>query len=132
MNNYSLILEARKEVGFMALTWKYSERAGHITFKDGTVYPWYEGNALMICNREERTETEINAWLVFFFANEDHAKNCLGLTRGNENIFSDNPMVCVTIHPQYCRQWAKVCKLLLKAFPDIKILLDQTEDREVD
>ena len=115
----------------MALTFKWGEPGGTITFKDGTVLPWYEGNALMICNQEWKDDEGVrNAQLVFFFADKNHAKACLGLTKDKINIFSDNPVTEIHIIRKYVYQWKDIVDLFLKAVPGVRIWLTQEDDTE--
>lgn len=44
----------------------------------------YDGNALMIACSEEDENKTYTVWC--FFLDEAHAKNCLGLSKGYENI----------------------------------------------
>lgn len=107
----------------MALHWQWKEKAGTVCLSDGNRFNWYEGNGLMIV-LNEWTEKDETYWSMnWFFADKDHAKNCLGLSKGHENIFADNPFTEISIHRKYCRQWKTLCDLLTKAFPEISIVL---------
>ena len=107
----------------MALRWQWNEKGGEVTFKNGDVYPWYEGNGLMIVLNEWQ-ENEETYWSMFwFFADKEHAKNMLGLSKGHENCFSDNPITEITINRKWSYQWKDLVTLLTKAFPDIRITL---------
>ena len=107
----------------MALRWDWKAKAGEVEFSDGEKNNWYEGNGLIIALNEWKENDEDYWSMAWFFADKDHAKNCLGLSKGHENIFSDNPIVRISITRRFCNQWKDICVLLSKAFPDIEIVL---------
>lgn len=88
----------------MALHWQWDEKCGEITVeqKDETgnwqQFPvsLYEGNAFLIMLYEN---SENKTWTMFgFFADKNHAKNCLGLNKKQDygvNIY-DRDMVRFT------------------------------------
>ena len=65
----------------MALHWEWKNKVGEVTDKHGRKSDLFTGNAFLIAvNRwEEDNEKYYN--LAWFFADEKHAKNCLGLTK---------------------------------------------------
>ena len=68
----------------MALTWTWEKKMGKCTMKNGTELNLYRGNAFMIAIWEsDKDDTQQLAWV---FVNKDHAKNCLGLTKGYDKI----------------------------------------------
>lgn len=108
----------------MALRWDFNEPGGTITFKNGDVYSWYEGNCLVICLNEFTDEDGIGHYsLQFFFADLEHMKNCCGLTKGHENIFSDNPITEMVINKSNVYQWVKLVNWMSKAFPDMTFII---------
>ena len=107
----------------MALHWQWEEKCGTVCMADGKRFPWYEGNGLMIVLNEWDENGETYWSMNWFFADKEHAKNCLGLTKGYKNIFADNPITEVTIKPKYCRNWKALADMLLKAFPDITLAI---------
>ena len=100
----------------MALNWQWNE--DHI----GKVYhnhnlrgtytnDLYTGNCLMI--EIHRNDNEY--YLHSFFADEEHGKNCLGLNKGHENIYTagtDDEMVWEIWEMKDKWQMQKVDKLL--------------------
>ena len=71
----------------MALTWNWDKKMCKCTMKNGCELNLYRGNAFVIAIWEsDKDDTYQLAW---FFANKDHAKNCLGLTKGYDNIQID-------------------------------------------
>lgn len=113
----------------MAITWEFKKPGGVVKFKSGIVYPWYEGNCLMICNNETRTEDTITSTPVFFFVDVQHAKNCLGIGNGEGSIFDAEPIEEVTINRKYVRQWKDIVALLLKGCPGITITIREEADK---
>lgn len=113
----------------MGLHWQFSEKGGTITVEDnnGKSYTanWYEGNALMIVLNEYEEDGKEWWTMGWFFADIDHAKNCLGLNKGYTNMWTDNgeKFKEVTINRKNCRQWKKLVDILVKAFPEIEIKL---------
>lgn len=75
----------------MALNWHWKEdHIGKVYHKSlDTGKEWvndlYTGNALMI----EIWQDDKQYCLHSFFCDEEHAKNCLGLNKGHENIFNE-------------------------------------------
>ncbi len=73
-------------------TWKETHK-----MRDGSerefLYNIYSGNALAIMVAEWNENGKDLYQLVNFFADKDHMKNCLGLTKGYEgNIFQDTKL----------------------------------------
>ena len=107
----------------MALRWDFKEKAGTITEKNGDVRNWYEGNALMIVlNEWEEKGSEFYS-LYWSFFDKEHGKNCLGISKGHDNIFADQPIIELTINRRYCHYWKDIITMFTKAFPEIKIVL---------
>lgn len=103
----------------MALQWNYNKKSGTITeidYGNEITLDFYEGNAFMIALDSDRN-------LHWFFVGADHAKNCLGLTKGHSNMFGENGITCMTIYRDCCKQWPKIAELFTKAFPGITVNL---------
>lgn len=108
----------------MALNWSFKEKAGTVTeIRDGNevTFNFYEGNALMIVTHEYEQDGEQYYNMQWFFIGEDHAKNCLGLSKGHDNMFGENGIARLTIYRAHCRQWKKIIDLFTRAFPNIMI-----------
>lgn len=118
----------------MALTWEWNKLSGTITeinYGKEHTFNFYEGNALMIVLNEYEDENGENMYnLHWFFCDEAHAKNCLGLAKGHENMFEENSIKNITVYRDNCRQWEKIVKLFTKAFPNIEITLLPTKKVE--
>ena len=111
----------------MALCWDFTKKAGIVTEKlqDGSSasFNFYEGNALMIVTNEF-TEDGVERYnMRWFFIGDDHAKNCLGITKGHENMFGPGGITSLSIYRDNCRQWKKLVDYFTRAFPGITILL---------
>ena len=117
------------------LTWDWSKKCGELTAtqkrEDGTekdfVLSMYEGNAFLIVLHEfvddEGTE---RADLWSFWADEAHAKNCLGLNKKGgftENIYCKpwEWVSAVRINKKMHTRYEKLVSLLVRAFDNIKI-----------
>ena len=113
----------------MALRWDWKAKAGQVTIIDREkkehTANWWEGNGLMIVLNEWDENGETYWSMGWFFVDEEHAKNCLGLTKDHTNMWTDEGS-CIselTINRKYCYKWEKLVKIMIKAFPDIKISL---------
>ena len=114
----------------MALNWSFKEKAGTVTeIRDGkeVTFNFYEGNALMIVTHEYERDGEGYYDMQWFFVGEDHAKNCLGLTKGQDNMFGQDGIARLTIYRAHCRQWKKLIDLFTRAFPKIAIEIVASE-----
>lgn len=112
----------------MALRWDFREKSGIVTEKlrDGSSasFNFYEGNALMIVPHEFTDEDGVERYdMRWFFIGEDHAKNCLGIAKGHENMFGPDGITSLTIYRDHCRYWKKLVNLFTRAFPGITILI---------
>ena len=108
----------------MALRWDWNEKAGMVTVNEnGREYTldFYEGNALMITFYEYEEEGEERCQMQWFFLDEFHAKNCLGLAKGRKNMFGENGITGLTIYRAHCKNWKKLAELFTRAFPEINI-----------
>lgn len=108
----------------MALRWDFKQKAGIVTERNGeqeVTHNFYEGNALMIVTHEYEKDGVEYYDMLWFFVGEDHAKNCLGLTKGHDNMFGQDGIARLTIYREHCRQWKKLIDLFTRAFPKIAI-----------
>lgn len=112
----------------MALQWQWDSKCGEAIFenklqnKEFTIN-LYEGNAFLIFLNEYKEDGEDMYSVYSFFVDEAHAKNCLGLTKGNSNMFNDSHIVLKKIRLNKDR-YSKVSKLVnmfIKAFDHIEI-----------
>ena len=117
----------------MALHWDFRYKAGTVTqVQNGHEFTanFYEGNSLMIVLYEYEKDGENLYDLLWFFMDEAHAKNCLGLSKGHDNMFDADAITNLTIYRDHCRQWLTLVKLFTKAFPHIAIDIRDTAPGE--
>lgn len=111
----------------MALHWEWSKKCGEMVVKYTEHPPMkldlYKGNAFLIMIYQDEKEKTYQLWS--FFANKDHAKNCLGLTKGNTNIFDREDMWIdsITIYTNIYERWWMVTDLFTRAFDNLTINL---------
>lgn len=118
----------------MALQWDWNKKAGTVTQRQCDreyTLNFYEGNAFMIATYEYEEDGQQRYAMQWFFVDEEHAKRCLGQSKnakqGRENIFSDDPVTCITLYREHCRNWQKIAALFAKAFPKIAIHILESE-----
>lgn len=114
----------------MALQWDFKQKSGTVTeIRDSkeVTFNFYEGNALMIVLNEYERDGKEYYDLQWFFIGEDHARNCLGLSKGHDNMFGEDSIARLTIYREHCRQWKKLIDLFTRAFPNIAIEIRNTE-----
>lgn len=104
------------------LLWSWNEKCGEMTMGKYSMN-LYEGNALMIMISEWTEEGEDKYQVCGFFGDKEHAKNCLGLSKGHENIYADCPWEKLTLYRSKSKNWKQFIELAAKAFPDIEIHL---------
>ena len=110
----------------MSLRWNFDEKVGEAVVRQGEhefTLNLYEGNAFLIFLSEYKDEEGQNMYSLWsFFADEQHAKNCFGLSKGYESIFDDcNKLVKVRINKKRYRYTKKLVDMLAKAFDEIDI-----------
>ena len=118
----------------MALTWKWDSKMGEAIIHDESqdkdfVKNLYEGNAFLIFMNEWKEDDQDMYSLYSFFADENHAKNCLGLTKDHTNMFLEgyHTLTKVRINKKKSRNWKKIVKLFSEAFDNIEIELYSEE-----
>ena len=114
----------------MALYWDFKEKVGEVTVIEPRTNEEYtvnlfQGNAFLIFVNQYKADGKDMYSLYSFFADEDHAKNCLGLKKGFDNIFLDNDGQSVIrkfrINKSKYRYSLKLISMLTKAFDNINI-----------
>lgn len=125
----------------MALRWLWDEKCGEAIFKDrdtGKEYTktLYEGNAFLIFLNEWEEDEAQKYSMYTFFADEEHAKICLGLKSDYEgdvcNILATGFIVLtkLRINKKKCRRWKKVIQLFTQAFDNLEIEIFSEEDKD--
>ena len=115
----------------MAYNWDFNCKSGEITV-DGVTRNFYKGNGFMIILDEwKHEETGDDMYhVVWFFTDKDHAKRCLGLTKGSYDIFEGN-VEKIRIFKDHCPNWKDIVDLFTKSQPNIVIELLPSERKEV-
>jgi len=109
------------------LCWSFKDKIGEATIlqgEDEQKLSLYQGNAFLIFLKEFKDEEgndKHSLWT--FFADEQHAKNCLGLSKeGYESIFdSQNMLTKISINKAKYSYTKKLVDLLVRAFDEIQI-----------
>lgn len=124
----------------MALQWHWDKKIGEAVFdniylsdptKELTIN-LYEGNALLIMIHEYKDkETNKDMYDMFgFFVDKQHMNNCLGLTKGHDNIYaSHGRLKRISFNKVKSRNYKQIIPALIKAFDDIEIKI-YTEGEE--
>lgn len=119
----------------MALHWSFNERLGTAIFsvKDGEDMECsiYQGNAFLIFLNEYKKDNTDYYDMVTFFVDENHMKNCLGITKGyTTNILNEENFKLKAIElSKNTRYLDKIIKHLVKGFDNIEIKI-YTESEE--
>ena len=124
----------------MAYNWEWACKSGEFTFK-GYKYNFYQGNGFMIILDEfimtesrkdiDTADEDVGkecyrvAW---FFVDKDHAKRCLGLTKGSYDMF-EGLVEKITIYKDHCSNWKDIVDLFTKSQPNIVIEIRPTEPK---
>lgn len=117
----------------MALEWRWENKVGTITifnYDREVEFSLYQGNAFLIMIYEYQEDGKDMYRMHNFFADKQHAKNCLGLSKGhNENIFNQDAYQIRKIHINADKySYTKdLVDMLLKAFDNIEIRITKGE-----
>lgn len=107
----------------MALRWDFKkDRIGTAIIEDGTELRLYNGNAFIIALYEWEKEGKELYQLMWFFADEEHAKNCMGLSKDYEGCWKDFQIKKIELDVTK-KETEKFLKLLCKAKAEIEITL---------
>ena len=105
----------------MSLNWNWNEKVGYaIVESQGKTFELslYKGNAYLIFIDEYEENGDKYYSLYSFFADKQHALNCLGLAKGYENIFihdGKSDIKEIALSPKY-PYLSQLLGMLLKAF----------------
>lgn len=128
----------------MALTWQWKDKCGEAIIRQNFgdevreyTKTLYEGNAFLIFLSEWKDETDNTDKysLYTFFADEAHAKICLGLDKKSgysENILDDgfNKLLKLRINKKKARNWKKIITLFAQAFDNLEIEIYTEENND--
>lgn len=108
-----------KELKKMAIRWDFKkDRIGTAITTEDTELTLYTGNAFIIA----LTETETTYNLQWFFADEQHAKNCLGLNKEYKGCWKSFGIKKLILDVNF-KETPKLISILCKAKAEIEIEL---------
>lgn len=122
----------------MGLSWDWNGKCGEITLEqkrsDGTWKQFpitlYQGNAFLIMLSEN---DEDNTYQMFsFFTGKEHAKNCLGLSKGyTENIFQRDyqRFTKLRLNKKKYSYTKDLVEMFVRAFDNITIEIYSEEEK---
>lgn len=102
----------------MALHWDFKKKIGMITIK-GKEFNLYEGNAFLIMLHEYEENGEQWWQMYSFWVDKEHARRCLGLAKGTQNIHEG--IEKIRLNKKVSRNYKDIISLLVKAFDSITI-----------
>ena len=117
----------------MALEWDWKKKVGTMTIfecDEEVEVSLYQGNAFLIMIYEYQEDGEDRWTMHNFLLDKQHAKNCLGLSKGhNENLFNQDTYQIRKIHidADKYRYTKELIDMLLKAFDNIEIKITKGE-----
>lgn len=103
----------------MAIQWKWDDKMGEVIYKNGATADLYQGNALTIAIYKYADDTYTLAW---FFADEGHMKNMLGLSKGYDNAMKNLGIEKIRLDVRY-KSVPKIISAFAKAKMEIEIEL---------
>ena len=105
----------------MSLNWNFNNRAGVIVLPSGQMLTLYQGNAYLIMLNETPDEYT----LVSFWADAEHMRNCLGLTKGFSNCYvtplDDWTGARWILYKDNCKNASKIAEALVRAFDAVTV-----------
>ena len=116
----------------MALTWEWNRKIGESVHEDDKgrrfTLSLYEGNALLITLYEYKNENDEEMYNVNdFWVDPEHARRCLGLTKGYDNIYerSYDKIVNFTFYTDMIATSTlkKLIDLITRGLPNVPILI---------
>jgi hypothetical protein len=127
----------------MAIQWKWDDKIGEAVIQQTIgdeikeyTKSIYDGNCFMIFLNEWKNERDMNMYSLYtFFADEKHAKICLGLTKGYDgtqsNIFDGglDKLLKLRINKKKARNYKKIVTMFAQAFDNLTIEI-YTEDNK--
>lgn len=117
----------------MSVNWNWDDKCGEVTVKQ--MHPkeadreftisLYNGNCMVVMLYEYKDEQTGEDMYNFFsfFSDKGHAKNCLGLSKGTNNIFNTpyQQFTKVRLDKKKCRYFKDLVALFAQAFDNIEI-----------
>ena len=100
------------------LRWDFDRKCGELDILAKGVKPYtlnlYQGNAYLIMVHEYEENGKKYYELYSFFADKDHMNNCLGITKGHDNIFG-NELKAIRLNTENTHLW-EIAKAFGKAY----------------
>lgn len=124
----------------MAVTWSWKEKLGELHFSQkhpsGAFYKYkltlYCGNCLAAILYEFKDkETHKNMYQFnSFWGDKDHLKNCLGLAKGYDDLYSDetNKLTKVKLNTYYKKDAFIIAELFCKAGYKVELYYEEPKD----
>lgn len=115
----------------MALQWNFKDKCGEAVLVQVSgdecrefTLNLYVGNAYLIMLSEYEENGENMYSLYSFWADKKHMENCLGITKGCDNIYTGyQTFAKFRLNMEKCRNWQQIATAVKKAFPKIVIEL---------
>lgn len=119
----------------MALTWDWNGKCGELVLQQkNDSGEWssytlnlYQGNACLIMLHEytDTNDGKEKYELFGFFADKDHMRRCLGLTKGDYNMYHSEwqTFTTLTLDKAKNRYWKDIVSAFAQAFDTISIEL---------
>lgn len=113
----------------MALYWNWKEQCGTATFTQSVggeerefELCLYTGNAYLIMLLPYKDGETQKYDMFSFWVDKKHMQNCLGITKGHENIYADiQTFKRFRLDGKKCRYWKQIAPALKQAFPDVVV-----------
>lgn len=126
----------------MAIQWLWKNKIGEAVIRQSlgeetkeSTKTLYEGNCFLIM-LSEWNEGGVDKYNLYtFFADETHAKRCLGITKHVDNTYSNifntdyDKLVKIRINKKKSRNWKKIVTLFAQAFDNIEIEIYTEEEK---
>lgn len=108
------------------LNWDWNKKIGTIdifNYDEVRTYQLYQGNAFLIMLWEYEEDGKDMWQMHNFFVDKEHAKNCLGLTKGFDNMFNTEryKIKGIRLNKGKYRYTKDLVDMLIKAFDEISI-----------
>ena len=116
----------------MALNWEWKNKCGELTLKQMNeakeskeyTISLYQGNATLIMLHEYTDDRGQDVYDLFgFFCDKQHMKNCLGLAKGERNLY-DTPYQTITklrLDKAKNRYWKDIIAAFTQAFDTLTV-----------
>ena len=121
----------------MAVHWMWKDKCGEMIIEqtmDGETAEFtktlYEGNCFLIVLNEWDEKEQHMYSLYTFFADLQHAKRCLGLEKGYENLWTTgfDRVKKIRINKKKSHNWKKIITLFGQAFDNLEIEVFSEDD----